>query len=159
MATIFITEKPSVAQEYRKVLQVQSADKTDGYVEGFSPVMNTDVIITWAVGHLVTLCSPEEHNPEWGGKWKKENIPMIPETFRYKEGARTAQQFRIVKSLYLRRDIDCIYYAGDSGREGIYIQALIRNQIFKAAPRFPEKVVWIDSFTEQAKSRILIIKT
>ena len=150
MSTIFITEKPSVAQEYRKVLKVQATEKTDGYIEGFSPVMNTNVIITWAVGHLIEICSPEEHNEAWGGTWKKENLPMIPETFQYKAGQRTASQFKIVKSLYTRKDIDCIYYAGDSGREGIYIQALIRNQIFKKAPAFPEKVVWIDSFTEQA---------
>lgn len=62
----------------------------------------------------------------------------------------TYKQFKIVKSLYTRKDIDCIYYAGDSGREGIYIQALIRNQIFRTAPKFDEKVVWIDSFTEPA---------
>ena len=67
MSTIFITEKPSVAQEYRKVLKIQSNGKTDGYVEGFSTVMNTNVIITWAVGHLIGICSPEEQNPDWGG--------------------------------------------------------------------------------------------
>lgn len=150
MSTIFITEKPSVAQEYRKVLKVQTSEKTDGYIEGFSPVMNANVIITWAVGHLIELCSPQEHNEAWGGAWKKENLPMIPETFQYKAGQRTASQFKVVKSLYTRKDIECIYYAGDSGREGIYIQALIRNQIFKKAPAFSEKVVWIDSFTEQA---------
>ena len=150
MSTIFITEKPSVAQEYRKVLKVQSSTKTDGYIEGFSPVMKTDVIITWAVGHLIGICSPEEHNEAWGGKWNRDMLPMIPEKFRYKPQSSTAKQFGIVKSLYTRKDIDGIYYAGDSGREGIYIQALIRNQIFKSAPAFPEKVVWIDSFTEQA---------
>lgn len=150
MSTIFITEKPSVAQEYRKVLKIQSNGKTDGYVEGFSTVMNTNVIITWAVGHLIGICSPEEQNPDWGGVWSREKLPMIPETFRYKPQSATAKQFNVVKSLYTRKDIDCIYYAGDSGREGIYIQALIRNQIFRTAPKFQEKVVWIDSFTEQA---------
>ncbi len=150
MSTIFITEKPSVAQEYRKVLQVQQQGKTDGYVEGFSPVMKTNVIITWAVGHLIEICKPEEQNKAWAGRWNKENLPMIPQAFKYKPQENTAEQFRIVKSLYTRKDIDCIYYAGDSGREGIYIQALIRNQIFKTAPKFSEKVVWIDSFTEQA---------
>ena len=150
MSTICITEKPSVAQEYRKVLKVSSKEKTDGYVEGFSSVMKTNVIITWAVGHLIGICSPEEQNEEWGGRWSKDKLPMIPQTFKYKPQEDTYKQFKIVKSLYTRKDIDCIYYAGDSGREGIYIQALIRNQIFRTAPKFDEKVVWIDSFTEPA---------
>jgi DNA topoisomerase-3 len=75
---------------------------------------------------------------------------MLPDAFKYEPQTSTKKQFGIVKSVYTRKDIDCIYYAGDSGREGIYIQALIRNQIFKKAPNFDEKVVWIDSFTEEA---------
>lgn len=150
MSTIIITEKPSVAQEYRKVLKVSSQGKTDGYIEGHSPVLNTNVIITWAVGHLIAICSPEEHNEEWGGRWSKDKLPMIPQTFKYKPQQSTYKQFKIVKSLYTRKDIERIYYAGDSGREGIYIQALIRNQIFKTAPKFDERVVWIDSYTEQS---------
>lgn len=150
MSTIFITEKPSVAQEYRKVLKVQtSGERTNGYIEGYSPVMMTNVIITWAVGHLIGICSPEEHKEEWKA-WKKEYLPMIPSPFKYKPQPSTYDQFKVVKSVYTRSDIDCIYYAGDSGREGIYIQALIRNQIFKSDPKFSEKVVWIDSFTEEA---------
>ena len=149
MSTIFITEKPSVAQEYKKVLRVQQDGRTNGYIEGYSSVMNTNVIITWAVGHLIGICSPEEHNEDWKS-WKKEYLPMIPNPFKYKPQSNTYDQFKVVKSVYTRNDIDCIYYAGDSGREGIYIQALIRNQIFKSNPRFTEKVVWIDSFTEQA---------
>lgn len=149
MSTIFITEKPSVAQEYKKVLKVQQDGRTNGYIEGYSSVMNTNVIITWAVGHLIGICSPEEHNEDWKS-WKKEYLPMMPNPFKYKPQSNTYDQFKVVKSVYTRNDIDCIYYAGDSGREGIYIQALIRNQIFKSAPRFTEKVVWIDSFTEEA---------
>lgn len=150
MSTVFITEKPSVAQEYRKVLKVQTnGTKTNGYIEGYSSVMKDNVIITWAVGHLIGICSPEEHNEDWKS-WKKESLPMIPHPFKYKPQGSTYDQFKVVKSVYTRSDIDCIYYAGDSGREGIYIQALIRNQIFKSAPKFPEKVVWIDSFTEEA---------
>lgn len=146
---IVITEKPSVAQEYKKVLKVASSGRTDGYVEGRSSVLNKDVIITWAVGHLISLGKPEDHNPEWA-KWKFENLPMIPMTFVYKPLASTYDQYKIVKSLYTRNDIDGIYYAGDSGREGIYIQSLIRNQIFKTSPKFEEKVVWIDSYTEES---------
>ena len=150
MSIIVITEKPSVAEEYQKVLKLGDSYKGKGYFEDYSPVMKSNVIITWAVGHLIEICKPEEQNDAWSGFWSKEKLPMIPKTFKYKPQENTEKQFKIVKSLYTRSDIDCIYYAGDSGREGIYIQALIRNQIFKTAPKFPEKVVWIDSFTEQA---------
>ena len=150
MKTIFITEKPSVAQEYRKVLQIQSHEKTDGYIEGYSPVLKKDVIITWAVGHLIGISSPEEQNPEWGGRWSTDKLPMIPQRFKYEPQKSTYKQFKIVKSLYTRKDVGAIYYAGDSGREGIYIQALIRNQIFKTAPKLDERVVWIDSYTEES---------
>jgi len=156
--TVFITEKPSVAQEYKTVLKVSPKGKTDGYVEGHSPVLNKDVIITWAVGHLIGLASPENYNEEWK-QWNTANLPMLPSTYKYALNASTANQYKTVKSIYTRDDIDEIYYAGDSGREGIYIQALIRNQIFNksknlkensARKNISEKVVWIDSFTEEA---------
>ena len=146
--TIFITEKPSVAREYAKVLKVPSGN-SNGYIEGKSPVLGKDVIITWAVGHLVGLCMPEEHDPSWKA-WRMDALPIIPDEFRYKVLSATNSQFRVIKSLYTRKDLACIYYAGDSGREGIYIQALIRNQIFKKSPDCLEKVVWIDSFTEES---------
>ncbi len=150
MFTIFTTEKPSVAQDYRKALQVQSEERTDGYIEGYSPVLKKDVIITWAVGHLVAISSPEVQNPEWGGRWSASKLPMIPKDFKYEPTKDTYKQFKIIKSLYTRKDIEAIYYAGDSGREGVYIQALIRNQIFKnSPPKIEERVVWIDSFTEE----------
>lgn len=150
MKTIFITEKPSVAQEYRKVLKVLSFEKTDGYIEGYSPVLKKEVIITWAIGHLIALASPEGQNPDWGGKWSKDKLPMIPQQFRYEPQKATYKQFKIVKGIYTRKDIESIYYAGDSGREGIYIQALIRNQIFNSSPKISERVVWIDSYTEES---------
>lgn len=150
MITIFITEKPSVAQEYRKVLQVKTSGRTDGYVEGHSPVLGKDVVITWAVGHLIGICAPEDQNEEWGGRWSREKLPMIPKKFKYEPQKSTYSQFKVVKSLYTRKDVEAIYYAGDSGREGIYIQALIRNQIFKTAPKLDERVVWIDSYTEES---------
>lgn len=151
--TIFITEKPSVAQEYRKVLDVKSNSKTDGYIEGYSSTLSKNVIITWAVGHLVSLCLPEKQNENWKvDSWNDliKILPLIPNVYKYEPQASTYKQFKVVKELYTRKDIEAIYYAGDSGREGIYIQALIRNQIFKKAPSFTEKVVWIDSFTEEA---------
>lgn len=147
--TIFITEKPSVAQEYRKVLKVNQQGKTNGYIEGYSSALGKDVIITWAVGHLITMGKPEEQNEEWK-TWNVKNLPMIPDTYKYKPNSATYDQYKVVKEQYTRKDIDAIYYAGDSGREGIYIQALIRNQIFKTAPKFDERVVWIDSYTEES---------
>lgn len=151
MSIVFITEKPSVAKEYRNVLKLKDSDKNKGYFEDFSSVMNENVIITWAVGHLVSLCTPDKQNPEWSGAWSKSKLPMIPETYKYAPISNVKEQYDVVKSLYTRDDIDCIYYAGDSGREGIYIQALIRNQIFKNKnPKCSEKVVWISSFSETA---------
>ena len=83
-------------------------------------------------------------------KWSFSGLPITPDNYLYKVNAATAKQFNVIKKLYTAKDIDRIYYAGDSGREGIYIQALIRNQIFKTAPKCDERVVWIDSFTDEA---------
>lgn len=150
MSTIFVTEKASVAREYKKVLQVNSSDK-GGYFEGDSPVMKGNVIITWAVGHLVALCPPEKQDRKWEGKWRDIPMPIIPKKFEYETIADVQKQFNVIKNIYTRKDVDTIYYAGDSGREGIYIQALIRNQVFENGKnKLDEKVVWIDSFTEQA---------
>ena len=156
MSTIVITEKPSVAQEYIKVLGVHG-NRADGYVEGHSDLLGTNVIVTWAVGHLVGISSPKEQNPDWDWKTISNDtslLPMIPSHFKYKPIDSTAKQFETVKKLYKRTDIDTIYYAGDSGREGIYIQALIRDNIFRSAPsNINEKVVWIDSFTDEEIKR------
>lgn len=152
MKTIFITEKPSVAQEYVKVLKLANAKREDGYTEGHSTVLNKDVQITWAVGHLIALGSVAQQNSLWDTKTWKEGqkyLPMIPEEYKFFPQKATYKQFQIVKSLYTQSDVEAIYYAGDSGREGIFIQALIRNQIFKRDPKFTEKVVWIDSQTEE----------
>lgn len=154
---IIITEKPSVAMEYKRVLGI-SGEKKDGYAEGHSPVLNKDVIITWAVGHLVSLADAPKQNPVWDTpSWKdnKCNLPMIPKYYKYQVLPNTEKQYGIIRRLYTAKDVDCIYYAGDSGREGIYIQALIRNQIFGLEcmdyenPHCDEKVVWIDSQTEE----------
>lgn len=162
---ILITEKPSVAQEYRKVLGVRSEGKTDGYVEGYSDFLKSDIQITWAVGHLIELGSVDEQKEQKalpkahkGSGWKQENYPYFPKNWFYKPNYSTLKQFKVVQSLYKQKDIDCIYYAGDSGREGIYIQALIRNQIFGkdgsdvSLPKNvkSEKVVWIDSYTDES---------
>lgn len=143
MSIVFITEKPDVAKHYCDFLGVPKTNQ-GGYYEGHSSALNRNVIITWAIGHLVDICTPQEHNEEWG-KWSKDTLPMIPKVFKYKPDKDKLSQFNAVKSVYMRKDIDCIYYAGDSAREGVYIQALIRNQIFQSAPKCDEKVVWINS--------------
>lgn len=156
--TIFTTEKPSVAQEYVKVLQIKKEGKTNGYVQGYSPVLGKEVQVTWAVGHLISLASVPE---QLAGKalsatakkeyhWNLNNLPIFPDKYLYLINYATKDQYNVIKSLYTAKDVDAIYYAGDSGREGIYIQALIRNQIFGGkTPNFDEKVVWIDSQTEE----------
>ena len=156
--TIFTTEKPSVAQEYVKVLQIKKEGKTNGYVQGYSPVLGKEVQVTWAVGHLISLASVPE---QLAGKalsatakkeyhWNLNNLPIFPDKYLYLVNYTTKDQYNVIKSLYTAKDVDAIYYAGDSGREGIYIQALIRNQIFGGkTPNFDEKVVWIDSQTEE----------
>ena len=147
MSTVFITEKPAVAREYCIVLGIKPIGKTDGYVEGHSSLLNTNVIVTWAIGHLISIATPQAMNETWG-TWDKESLPMIPSVFKYVPASDKAKQFGVVKSIYTRPDVDTIYYAGDSGREGIYIQALIRNQVFKNPPsHIKELVVWIDSLT------------
>ena len=154
---ILITEKPSVAQEYKKVLDVKAKSGTNGYIEGYSDFLKSDIQITWAVGHLISLGSVDEQKEQKilpktykSSPWRMENLPIYPEKWFYKENYATKEQFKVIKSLYTQKDVDCIYYAGDSGREGIYIQALIRNQIFKTNPKCEEKVVWIDSYTDES---------
>lgn len=138
--SIIIAEKPSVGMEYAKVLGVTSNGKTNGYLE------NDKWIVTWTVGHLVTMSYPEKYDPALK-EWKLDTLPFLPDQYKYEIIKETSKQFAIVKQLYNRPDIDSIYYAGDSGREGLYIQMLVR-QFAGHAPQASEKVVWIDSQTE-----------
>lgn len=135
---IIVTEKPSVAKAFAKVLGVYG--NNNGYIE------NDEWIITWCVGHLITLAYPEMYDEKFK-EWKEEDLPFLPQQYKYGVIGEVKEQFNIIKSLYNRSDITEIYYAGDPAREGIYIQALVRN----AAGHNPsaiEKVVWIDSQTE-----------
>lgn len=135
---VIIAEKPSVANEYAKVLGV--TNKGQGYYE------NDQWLVTWAVGHLVSLAYPEKYDVELK-EWKAETLPFIPDTFKYELIPDTRKQFQVIKTLYNREDIDVIYYAGDAGREGLYIQMLIR-MLAGHKSGVAEKVVWIDSQTE-----------
>lgn len=139
MKHIIIAEKPSVAIEYAKVLGAIS-NKKQGYFE------NDSWIVTWALGHLVCLSYPEKYD-ESLKEWKMESLPFLPSEYKYEILADKKSQFQVIKKLYNRSDIDTIYYAGDAGREGLYIQMLIRAMAGHSST-VDEKVVWIDSQTE-----------
>ena len=141
MKKIIVTEKPSVARTFAKVLGV--SEKQDGYME------NENWIITWCLGHLVTIAEPEAIDPKMK-TWSFDTLPFLPEHYRYDvitgDGGRTKKQFNVIKQLYNRSDIDTIYYAGDPAREGLYIQMLVRAKAGHN-PNARELVVWIDSQT------------
>ena len=138
MKKIIVTEKPSVARAYAKVLGVYGSE--DGYME------NDEWIITWCVGHLITMVYPEEYDEDLK-RWSFDTIPFLPEHYRYKVIPEVRKQFNIIKRLYHREDVGMIYYAGDPAREGIYIQSLVR-QMAGTKPGIKELVIWIDSQTD-----------
>ena len=107
---ILITEKPSVAMEFVKVLGISGARK-DGYLE------SNNWIITWCVGHLVTMSYPEKYDEKLK-QWRLDTLPFIPQEFKYEIIPNVEKQFNIIKGLMQRDDVDEIYNAGDSGREG-----------------------------------------
>ncbi|MFA9464000.1 MAG: DNA topoisomerase [Velocimicrobium sp.] len=137
---LYISEKPSVAQEFAKALKV-NAKKQDGFME------STDSIITWCVGHLVTMSYPEIYDPAFK-KWSLETLPFVPDKFLYEVIPGVSKQFQIVKGLLNRSDVDKIYVCTDSGREGEYIYRLVDEM--SSVPNTKEKRrVWIDSQTEE----------
>ncbi len=146
MSTVLITEKKSVAEEYIKVLKLQEKDKGKYHVEGYSPVMKTDVAVTWARGHLVEMSYPEKYDDKYK-KWNIADLPFLPDKYRYEVIKDCKEQFNEIKTLYNRDSTSAIFYAGDSGREGLLIQLVIRQEAH--VPKgIDERVVWIDSYTE-----------
>ena len=141
--TVIVTEKYSVAETYAKVLGATT--KKDGYFE------NDTYIITWCIGHLVTLSYPEKYDASLK-KWSLENLPFLPEKYIYEVIPDVKHQFDVIKKLYNSDEIGAIYYAGDAGREGAYIQALVRQEAGRN-PNVTEKMVWIDSQTEEEIKR------
>ena len=140
---LFIAEKPSVANEFAKALK-QNMRKKDGYLE------SDDYVVTWCVGHLVTMSYPEVYD-ERLKKWSIETLPFIPDTFLYEVIPAVQKQFDIVSGLLNREDVECIYVCTDSGREGEYIYRLVEQQSgMKGKTR---KRVWIDSQTEEEINR------
>lgn len=139
MKKLFISEKPSVAQEFAKALKV-STKKYDGYME------SDDTIITWCVGHLVTMSYPEVYDDKMA-KWNLQMIPFLPKEYRYEIIPNVSKQFHTVKKLLNREDVGTIYVCTDSGREGEYIYRLVDKMA--NVPNTKNKLrVWIDSQTE-----------
>ena len=136
---LIITEKPSVAREFARALK-QDMKTRDGYME------SEDYIITWCVGHLVTMSYPDAYD-EGLKRWSMETLPFIPGEYKYEIIDSVKKQFGIVKNLFHRPDVDVIYNAGDSGREGEYIQRLVL-QMAGYNGRASLKRIWIDSQTE-----------
>lgn len=137
---LIITEKPSVAMEFAKVLKINS-NRKNGYIE------SDDWIITWCVGHLVTMSYPEIYDEKLKF-WRLDTLPFIPHEWKYEIIPAVQNQFNIVKNLLQREDVEEIYNAGDSGREGEYIQRLV-FMMAKPNPKAQIKRVWIDSQTEE----------
>ena len=137
---LIITEKPSVAMEFAKALKITTKRK-DGYLE------SENWIITWCVGHLVTMSYPEKYDEKLKF-WRLDTLPFIPEEWKYEIIPGVQKQFNIVEGLLQREDVEEIYNAGDSGREGEYIQRLV-FMMAKPNPKAKMKRVWIDSQTEE----------
>ena len=137
--SLIITEKPSVAQEFAKVLRVSG--RGDGFIE------NQEYVITWCVGHLVALVYPESYDIKYK-KWRLEDLPFLPRDYKYDVIKEVKKQYDIVHGMLHREDIDRVYWAGDAGKEGQTIEENIRN--FGGVREGMEELrVWIDSQTEE----------
>ena len=141
--SLFIAEKPSVAQEFAKALKINTK-KHDGYLEG------DNAVITWCVGHLVTMSYPEKYDAKYK-KWSLETLPFLPQQFLYEVIPNVAKQFQIVSNLLNRPDVETIYVCTDSGREGEYIYRLVEQMANVQGKQ--RKRVWIDSQTEDEINR------
>ena len=142
--SLIITEKPSVAQEFAKVLGV-SGGRRDGYLE------NQKYVITWCVGHLVAMVYPESYDIKYK-KWKLEDLPFLPKEYKYDVIKDVSRQYDVVHGMLMREDIDRVYWAGDAGKEGQTIEENIRN-FGGVRDGMEELRVWIDSQTEEEIQR------
>lgn len=138
--SLLITEKPSVAMEFAKVLKINTTRK-DGFLE------SDNWVVTWCVGHLVTMSYPEKYDENLKF-WRLDTLPFIPSKFKYEVIPAVQKQFNVVKSLLTREDISKIYVCTDSGREGEYIYRLVDEMVGVTGKE--KKRVWIDSQTEEA---------
>lgn len=143
MKNILITEKPSVAMEFSKVLK-ENGIRKNGYIE------SANWVITWCVGHLVTMSYPEKYDEKLK-YWRLDTLPFMPKEYKYEIIPNVEKQYNIIKELITRDDVDCIYVATDSGREGEYIYRLVEMQI--GIKNKQRRRVWIDSQTEEEIKR------
>ena len=137
--SLIITEKPSVAQEFARILGVSG--RNDGYIE------NSDYVITWCVGHLVEMVYPEVYDEKYK-KWKLEDLPFLPKDYKYDVIPAVSRQYDVVHKMLHREDIDTVYWAGDAGKEGQTIEENIR-MYGGVREGMKELRVWIDSQTEE----------
>ncbi len=137
--SLIITEKPSVARDFARVLNVSG--KQDGYIE------NNEYVITWCVGHLVEMLYPESYDEKYK-KWRLEDLPFLPKEYKYGVIEAVAKQYEVVHGMLMREDIDRVYWAGDAGKEGQTIEENIR--FFGGVREGMEELrVWIDSQTDE----------
>ena len=141
--SLIITEKPSVAQEFARILGVSG--RNDGYIE------NSDYVITWCVGHLVEMVYPEVYDEKYK-KWKLEDLPFLPKEYKYDVIPAVSKQYDVVHKMLHREDIDTVYWAGDAGKEGQTIEENIR-MYGGVREGMKELRVWIDSQTEEEIKR------
>ena len=137
--SLIITEKPSVAQEFARILGVSG--RNDGYIE------NDKYVITWCVGHLVEMVYPEEYDEKYK-RWRLEDLPFLPEEYKYNVIPNVSKQYDTVHRMLFREDIETVYWAGDAGKEGQTIEENIRR-FGGVRPGMKELRVWIDSQTEE----------
>ena len=138
MSKLVLAEKPSVAQSIAKVLGANK--RCDGYLEG------NGYIVSWCVGHLVELAAPEVYDEKYG-KWRLEDLPILPDEWIYQVSSSTRKQYGILKDLMKRADVDSLICATDAGREGELIFRLVYNQ---AKCRKPFERLWISSMEDEA---------
>ena len=139
---VIIAEKPSVAREFAKVLNVNGINK-NGYIE------SEEYIVTWCVGHLVTMSYPEKYEEKLK-YWNLSTLPFLPKEFKYEVIDSVKSQYEIVSGILNRDDVDTIYVCTDSGREGEYIYRLVDTMA--GCPDKQKRRVWIDSQTEEMLS-------
>lgn len=137
--SLFIAEKPSVAREFANALKINTTSR-DGYLE------SSEAIVTWCVGHLVTMSYPEVYDEKYK-RWSFDTIPFLPKEFKYEIIESSKKQYNIVSSLMKRQDVSTIYVCTDSGREGEYIYRLVEQM--SGVTGKERKRVWIDSQTEE----------
>ena len=140
MKKLFIAEKPSVAEQFARALKV-TAKRKDGYIE------QDDYVITWCVGHLVTMSYPDAYDIKYK-KWSLDTIPFVPDDYKYEIIPAASKQFSVVKRLLSRDDVGIIYVCTDSGREGEYIYRLV-DLMAEVGDKKEKRRVWIDSQTDE----------